>query len=426
MSGPLSGIKIIDFSRVLAGPLCTRTLQDLGADVTKVEPPRADVTRFAAPVNENGMSGYYAQQNAGKKNISIDLNIEEAREIALKLCDEADILVENFRPGALDAFGLSYKALSARNPRLIYVSISGYGQAGPWKGRMAYAPTVQAEAGFTHNTLRHFDENLSAPQTDPLSHADVYAGLQGVIAVLAALHHRDETGEGQHVDVSMTATMIAVNERAHIDFNDLDLKGEPPILGATDGSFFLGPNDETFITAMSLVGTTSFRFVMAAMRRPDLASDPRFATASARRINLEALQEIVQSWIWSFQDMAALDAQLDEAKVAIGEVRSLAEVAKSEWAEYWNATLDVPDRNGGQFRLPGRPWKFSTGELGMPDQPALQGEHNTEICKELGYSPTKIKNMKASGALVGNFASILSTMILKSGQQGQAAKASSK
>ncbi|MCG8493797.1 MAG: CoA transferase [Sneathiellales bacterium] len=422
MSGPLDGLKIIDFSRVLAGPLCTRTLQDLGASVTKIEPPRSDVTRFAAPVNANGMSGYYAQQNAGKKNMSIDLNIAEAREIALKLCEEADILVENFRPGALEAFGLGYKDLSARNPRLIYVSLSGYGQAGPWKGRMAYAPTVQAESGFTDNTLRHFGENLSAPQTDPLSHADVYTGLQGVIAVLSALHHRDKTGEGQHVDVSMIATMIAVNERAHVDFNDLDLQDEPAILGATDGSFFLGPNDETFVTAMSLVGTATFRFVVAAMRRPDLMSDPRFATPSARRVNLEALKEIVQSWIWSFQDMATLDAQFDEAKVAIGEIRSLAEVAESEWAEYWDATLEVPDRNGGQFILPGRPWKFSTGELGKPEQPALQGEHNKEICKELGYSAAKIKSMEASGALVGNFASVLSTMMLKATQQQQASK----
>ncbi|MGB4055504.1 MAG: CoA transferase, partial [Porticoccaceae bacterium] len=154
MSGPLKGIKVVDFSRVLAGPLCGRTLQDLGAEVLKIEPPRADVSRFSAPVHPNGVSGYYAQQNAGKRNISINLNAPEAREIALQLCDEADILVENFRPGTLDAFGLDYATLAARNPRLIYVSISGYGQGGPWRGRMAYAPTVQAEAGFTHHTAR--------------------------------------------------------------------------------------------------------------------------------------------------------------------------------------------------------------------------------------------------------------------------------
>jgi len=156
VTAPLQGVRVVDFSRVLAGPLCGRTLQDLGAQVVKIERPGADVSRFAAPVNPNGVSGYYAQQNAGKRNICINLHVPEAREIALELCDQADILVENFRPGTLASFGLDYETLARRNPGLIYVAISGYGQAGPWRGRMAYAPTVQAEAGFTHHSLRHF------------------------------------------------------------------------------------------------------------------------------------------------------------------------------------------------------------------------------------------------------------------------------
>lgn len=417
MSGPLNGLKVVDFSRVLAGPLCARTLQDLGADVTKIEPPRADVSRFSAPVNANGMSGYYAQQNAGKRNISIDLNTAKAKAIALQLCDSADILVENFRPGTLAAFGLDYATLAARNPKLIYVSISGYGQAGPWKGRMAYAPTVQAEAGFTHNSLRHFGDNLKAPQTDALSHADVYAGLQGVIAVLAALRQRERTGRGQHIDVAMAATIIAINERAHVDLNGLELEDEPAILGATDGSFFEGPDGEQFISAISVVGTITFRFFMAAMRRPDLATDPRFATPGARRANIEALKAIVQAWVWSFPGMAALDAQLDEAKIAIGEIRSLEDIAASDWAEYWTATHDVPDRNGGNFRLPGRPWKFSDAELAAPGMPALQGEHNAQVLAELGYDAGAIAEMETSGVLVGNFASVMIASVM--GQVGE-------
>jgi crotonobetainyl-CoA:carnitine CoA-transferase CaiB-like acyl-CoA transferase len=417
MSGPLKGTKVVDFSRVLAGPLCARTLQDLGADVLKIEPPRADVSRFSAPINPNGMSGYYAQQNAGKKNISIDLNTEEAKEIALRLCDDADILVENFRPGTLDAFGLDYATLSKRNPKLIYVSISGYGQGGPWQGRMAYAPTVQAEAGFTHHSMRHFDDNLKAPQTDALSHADVYAGLQATIGVLAALHQRDATGKGQHIDVAMAATIMAINEHAHVDLNGLELEDEPAILGATGGSFFVGPDGESFISAISLVGTITFRFFMAAMRRPDLGRDSRFSTPGARQANLEDLKQIVQAWMWSFPDMAALDAQLDEAKIAIGEVRSLEDIAESEWAEYWTATHEVSDRNGGAFKLPGRPWKFSEAELALPGDPALQGENNIEVLKTLGYNDTAIQQMEESGALVGNFASgmIASVMAQVSG-----------
>lgn len=412
MSGPLEGIRIADFSRVLAGPLCARTLQDLGADVIKIEPPRADVSRFAAPVNPNGMSGYYAQQNAGKRNISIDLNVPEAREIALQICDQSDVLVENFRPGTLAAFGLDYDTLAARNPRLIYASISGYGQAGPWKGRMAYAPTVQAEAGFTHNSLRHFADNLREPQTDALSHADVYAGLQAVIAVLAALRQREATGKGQQIDVAMAAAMMAINERAHVDLNGLDLEGEPAILGATDGSFFQGPAGETFVTAISLVGTITFRFFITAMRRPDLGADPRFATPVARRANLEELKSIVQAWIWTFPDMASLDAQFDEAKIAIGEIRSLEDIAESEWSDYWSASYEVSDRNGGSFRLPGRPWKFSDAELSTPGEPSLQGENNVDVCRELGFTDDQIQQFDAAGALVGNFASSMIEMVM--------------
>lgn len=412
MGGPLAGVSIVDFSRVLAGPLCARTLKDLGADVIKIEPPNPDVSRLASPIQPNGVSGYYAQQNAGKRNISINLNLPEAREIAAQLCDVADIVVQNFRPGTLDAFGLGYESLAERNPRLIYISISGYGQHGPFRSRMAYAPTVQAEAGFTHHSLRHYGTNLAAAQTDSLSHADCYAGLQGVIAALAALHQREVTGRGQHVDVSMAATVMAINERAHVDLNDLDLDGEPAILGATDGSFFVGPAGEDFISAISLVGTVTFRFFRAAMRRPDLADDPRFATAALRRANLDALKAIVQSWIYTFSDLAALDAQLDEAKIAIGEVRSLADVAASEWGQYWTATYDVSDRQGGTFTLPGRPWKFSDAELAPPGDPATQGEHNAEVLAELGYDPARIERLAASGVVIDNAAARMISNLL--------------
>ncbi len=407
MKSPLEGLKVVDFSRVLAGPLCTRTLQDLGAEVIKIEPPMCDVSRFAAPISDIGISGYYAQQNAGKTNISIDLNHPEAQKIALKLCEDADILVENFRPGALAAFGLDYESLAAKNPKLIYASVSGYGQGGPWSSRMAYAPTVQAECGFTDHSLKHFNFEGESRQTDSLSHADVYAGLQCTIAVLAALRQLEVTGRGQQIDVAMAATIMAINEHAHVDLNELELGGEPAILGATDGSFFVGPGGEEIMSAISLVGTLTFRFFLAAMRRSDLALDPRFATPEDRRKNLRELKETVQNWIWSFPNLESLDTQFDEAKIAIGEVRSLQEVAESEWAEYWGAIVEVPDRKGGVYRLPGHPWKFSDAELPLPGTPALQGEHNVEVCESLGLSREKIAEMTDAGVLINNFAATL-------------------
>ena len=344
----LSGIRVVDFSRVLAGPLCARTLQDLGAEVIKIEPPSPDVSRFAFP-STDGMSGYYAQQNAGKRNVSINLNVPGAYELALKLCDTADIVVENFRAGTLGFFGLDYETLSKRNPRLIYASITGYGQGGPWRSRMAYAPTVQAEAGFTENSVRHYGEALTEPRTDSLSHADVYAGLQAVIAILAALNSRQTTGQGQYIDVAMAATLLAVNERAHVDLSDDDIGAEPAVLGATDCSFFTGPQGEHFTVATSIIGSRTFPSWLRAMRRADLMDDPRFSSAAARRLNFGALHQIIQSWMLTFPDMATLDAQFDEAKIAMGEIRSIKELTKSEWSDYWGAVQLVPDRSGGEY-----------------------------------------------------------------------------
>jgi crotonobetainyl-CoA:carnitine CoA-transferase CaiB-like acyl-CoA transferase len=399
MSGPLDGLRVIDFSRVLAGPLCARTLQDLGAEVIKIEPPSPDVSRFAFP-STDGMSGYYAQQNAGKRNVSINLNLPGAYELVLRLCDTADIVVENFRAGTLGFFGLDYETLAKRNPRLIYASITGYGQSGPWRSRMAYAPTVQAEAGFTENSIRHYGDALAAPRTDSLSHADVYTGLQAVIAILSALNSRQKTGRGQYIDVAMAATLLAVNERAHVDLSDDDIGAEPAILGATDCSFFTGPQGEFFTVATSIVGSRTFPSWLRAMRRADLLDDPRFSSAAARRLNFGALHQIIQSWIMTFPDMATLDAQFDEAKIAMGEIRSLKELAASEWSDYWGAVQQVSDRNGGEYRLPGRPWHFSAEQLTPIGTPAFQGEHNREVFGELGLSEAELKRLSDAGVLV--------------------------
>jgi crotonobetainyl-CoA:carnitine CoA-transferase CaiB-like acyl-CoA transferase len=399
MSRPLTGTRVLDFSRVLAGPHCGETLLDLGADVIKLEPPTGDLSREALP-RTGGISAYYAQQNAGKRNVSIDLNVPGALEVALRLCDWADVIVESFRPGTLAAFGLGYDSVAERNPRVVYASITGYGQHGRWRSRSAYAPTVQAEAGITAITERQFGRL----RTDSLSHADVYTGLHAAIAILAALHHRDRTGDGQYIDIAMAAVMLSVNERVHVDLSSEDLGAEPPILGATDAEFFTSPDRETFVSPMSLVGSVSFRSYLAAMRRPDLADDLRFATPRARAQNREALRAIVQDWISTFDDMASLDAQLDEAKIPTGRMRAVTGLAGSEWARQWGATRTAPDRNGGEITVPGRPWHFSDGDGdgdGEPERwPARRGEHNEEVLLELGYDPAEIDSLWRRGVLV--------------------------
>jgi crotonobetainyl-CoA:carnitine CoA-transferase CaiB-like acyl-CoA transferase len=405
VAGPLAGYRVVDFSRVLAGPHCAKTLLDLGADVIKIEPPRGDMSRSAYP-RRGEISGYYAQQNAGKRNLSIDLKVPGATEIALRLCDAADVIVENFRPGTLAAFGLDYPSVAARNPRVVYASISGYGQSGAWASRMAYAPTVQAETGFTRNTAAQFGgegtTGAGRLRSDALSHADVYSGMQGAIAVLAALADRERTGRGQHVDIAMAAVMMYVNERVHADLSGEDLGAERPILGAVDCPFFVSPEGDTFVSPMSLVGSLTFPFYLAAMRRPDLADDARFRTPELRLANLAALHQIVQTWIWTFDDMASLDAQLDEAKVATGQLRDIRGFAESEFACEWEATREVSDRHGGTVTIPGPPWHFSgvKGDGADAQVPARQGEHNADILAELGYDDGQIDALVANGTLV--------------------------
>lgn len=395
---PLAGIKVVDFSRVLAGPHCAKTLLDLGADVVKLEPPGGDLSRRAYP-NDGGVSGYYAQQNAGKRNLSIDLTIPSAREVALRLCDQADVIVENFRPGALAAFGLDYASVSARNPRVVYVSISGYGQHGPWRSRMAYAPTVQAETGLTATTAAHFGRDDL--RSDSLSHADVYSGLHAAIAVLACLAQRDRTGHGEYIDVAMAAVMLSINERVHVELADDDLGEERPILGATDGPFLLGPGGESFASPMSLVGSLSFPLYLAAMRRADLADDPRFLTPELRLQHLDDLRRLVQDWIFTFADMEALDAQMDEAKIATGQVRTVREFADSDWSSAWSAVRTVSATSGQKYRIPGRPWHFADTVGPIEDQfVPRQGENNAEILAELGFDDAQIADLIRAGVTV--------------------------
>jgi crotonobetainyl-CoA:carnitine CoA-transferase CaiB-like acyl-CoA transferase len=390
MGASLEGLRVVDFSRVLAGPHCGKILLDLGADVIKIEPPAGDMARQAFP-SAGQISGYYAQQNAGKRNLSIDLNVPGAREVVLRLCDTADVIIENFRPGTLASFGLDYETISARNPAVVYASISGYGQHGSWRSRRAYAPTVQAETGLTDISNKQFGTSDGPLRTDSLSHADVYAGMHAAIAILAALHGRRETGVGQYIDVAMAAVMLYVNERVHADLSGEDLGAETPILGATDCPFFVGPGGETFVSPMSLVGSMSFPAYLAVMRRPDLEDDPRFLTPELRAQHREEIHTMVQQWMWTFPDMASLEAQLDEAKIPTGMLRDLRNFMETRWPQEWSATRTVPDRSGGEFTIPGIPWHFSgTGTTGaiapLAEIPAFQGEHNEDTAKTRFWS----------------------------------------
>tara|TARA_X000001036_G_scaffold360175_2_gene343074 strand:- start:3088 stop:4308 length:1221 start_codon:yes stop_codon:yes gene_type:complete len=399
MTAPLSGIRIIDFTRVLAGPHCTKALRDLGAEVIKIEPPDPDTGRSGQP-HVGSMSLYFAQQNAGKRAISIDLNFPEAQQIVKDLVETADIVVENFRPGTLDLFGLGFEDLSTIKPNLIMVSISGYGQTGPWRNRPAFAPTVQAEAGFTEIIGRHYGDALTRTENDAYNHADVYTGLQGVIATLAALAHRNQTGEGQHVDVAMVSSLLSVNDRVSYELSDIDVEGEPLALSAPESPVIELPDGRKITIAASPVSTFVFQRYCAMMRRNDLLLDPRFINAQFRRDNWEDLLAEIRSWVLTFRTIEELEAQVSEAGLAVGTIRSVSEIAESEWAVERGAIREVEDRSGGTARVPAPPWIFSNCELPDAGLPPFQGEHNTELLRSLGLSEVEIEKLEATGVLI--------------------------
>lgn len=399
MSSPLEGLKVLDFTRVLAGPHCTKTLRDLGAEVVKIEPPEGDGGRTGQPIL-GPMSLYFAQQNAGKRAISLDLNFDEARDVVRKLCAEVDVLVENFRPGTLDLFDLGYDEVRQINPSIIYVSLSGYGQTGPWKNRPAYAPTIQAESGWTDIVKRHFGDTLTSMENDAYNHGDVYSGIQGVVATLAALHHRNQTGEGQHVDVAMTATMLWVNDRVSYELAGIDVEGEPTALSAPESPMFKMPDGRHVTIAASPVSTNVFARYCAMMHRNDLLIDPRFVTAELRRENWDALHAEVRSWVLTFRTMEDLEAQVSSVGLAAGTVRTVSEIAESEWAIDRGAIREVDDRSGGVARVPAPPWIFEKSPLPDAGLPPFQGEHNSEVLTELGFDDATIAELAKSGVTI--------------------------
>jgi crotonobetainyl-CoA:carnitine CoA-transferase CaiB-like acyl-CoA transferase len=391
-------VRVLDFTRVLAGPHCVKILRDLGASVIKIEPPSGDLARLAVPIS-GGTSHYYAQQNAGKRNVSIDLNFPSGREIVMELCERADVIVENFRPGTLAFYGLDYRSVADHNPRIVYVSVSGYGQAGPWRNRAGFAPTVQAETGFTEALLRHFSLDGEGARNDFSSHADVYTGLEAAIATLAALQQRNTTGLGQHVDVAMAATMLAVNERLHAQLSDIDTEGEPVALSASDSPIIELPGGVRVTIAGSPVYTPIFHRYCAIMRRTDLLSDRRFLTPHLRKENEQELLAEVRNWLLTFSDFEAIEAQVKVGGLAFGVVRTTEEFIDSEWSRHRRPVVEVDDGAEGVIRVPRSPWLFSEATLPAPKTVARRGEHNFDVLSELGLSGEEIKDLEAAGVL---------------------------
>ncbi|WP_419841542.1 CaiB/BaiF CoA transferase family protein [Candidatus Poriferisodalis sp.] len=397
-AAPLTGISVVDFTRVLAGPTATRILAEMGASVTKVEPPASDIARAASPT-AGATSGYYLQLNGGKRNLSIDLNFPEGRAAVFELCRRADVIVENYRPGTMATFGLDYESVSAVNPAVVYVSISGYGQDNPWSSRPAFAPTVQAESGSTATHLRHYGDLLARPTTDSTSQADLYTGVQGALAAVAGLFQRSVTGRGSHADVSMMATMLSVNERLHMEANELDPMGEPAALSAPESPIFELADGSLITIAASPVWTPAFGRYCTMMGRNDLKADPRYTTPELRREHYDELMTEVAAWIRTFAGIDELEHQVSGAGgLAVGRIRTSGEALDTEWAEAVQPYYTV-ETEGRELRLMRGPWKFDGQSTAALRPAAAQGADNAEIMAEIGATIEQIADLTKRGVL---------------------------
>ncbi len=388
---PLDGVRVLDFTRVLSGPHATRMLCDLGADVIKVEQPSGDLTRFSSPrVNSNAT--YFIQQNVGKRNISLDLSNPEAVALVIKLVEKCDVIIENFRPGVMKRMGLDQTTLRAVNPKIIYASITGYGNTGPWTDRRAYAPVVNAEMGLTKH---QGDARGGEYANDPFSHGDVYTAVECAAAILAALYQREQTNVGQYIDLSMAQTLLYVNEHVH------DALWDQPVSPDAIRSF--RPQDYPVLTTKDGVTAVvsghpaergTFDYFVAAMQAPELLEDSRFKTVETRLANFKQLMEIIKLWASTVPTVDELENRLAKHKLAMGQLRSVSEVAQTDWAKERNVFVEISDRGTGKVKLPNSPWIFSGSDTSTRGVAKYRGEDNTEVFSELlGLSETQIEDL---------------------------------
>lgn len=387
MDAPLSDITVLDLTRALAGPIASRLLGDLGARVIKIEPPAGDLTRSIVP-RVDGMSAYFAQYNAGKECVSIDLNLPGGRDLFLQMVEHADIVLENYRPDVMGRLGLDFETLSAHNPKIILASVSGWGHGNSRSYQGAFASTIHAEAGITEMVARRRGDEIY--RNDPMSHADTYTGLHALGAVLAALHLRDRTGKGQTVEVSMAESTLTVNDLA-----SAEMTGEDPMTGFKGGqnwsAIYEMANGRHVNITLDATTNGGFEIIMTAMNRPDLADDPRFAEIEQRIAHRADLESIIADWVRTFGSAVEVEAAIEDSAVLGAEVRTVPELAETEWAKERGAFVEVDTGRGEMVTVPQSPWRFGDAETGVGPTAGYRGENNrTVLGNMLGLSDSEL------------------------------------
>ena len=391
----LAGVRVLDFTRVLAGPFASMILADLGADVIKIElPGKGDEARGFGPFL-NGESAYFMSVNRGKKSVTLDLRLEEGQRLARQLAGGCDILVENFRPGSMARFGLDYGSLQPLNPALIYASISGFGQTGPYAQRPAYDVIIQAMSGLASITGRQGEPPVRVGS----SISDLGAALYGVIGVLAALSQARATGKGQQVDVAMLDCQVALLENAIARY---DVTGEIPVpLGSRHPAItpfqFFEAADGHFVIAAGNDGL--WRRLCETLGVADLIGDPRFASNADRTENHAQLEPLLAA-AFETETVSEWCSRLGEAGVPCGPIQNIAQVAADPHLAAREMILRVPHEQAGELAMPASPVKFSAGQTKPPEAAPTLGQHTEEILVDLaGVDPRELPRLREAGVV---------------------------
>jgi formyl-CoA transferase len=384
MTSTFEGLRVVDLTTTIAGPHCTRLLADLGAEVIKVEAPEGDMMRARPPLRD-GASTSFGQLNTGKKSVVLDLKGPLGIAAARRLVATADVLVENFRPGVMQRFGLDYPALKAVKPSLVYCAISGYGQTGPSAGLPAYAPVIHAASGYdlAHLAYQGGDRR---PDYCGIYIADVLTGTYAFGAIMTALYLRQATGVGQLIDVSMLESMLSLT------LSELQLAQFP--LSSVPGRPVFGPirTKDGYIN-LSVASERTFQNLAVASGRPDWIEDPRFAKYPDRRANWGILIEELETWS-SQLTSAEVEAIFAAHGVPGSPYRTVKEAMTDPQLAHRRSLTEVRD-TGGTFLALNPPFRFSAAEAAAQPFVAALGEHTAAVLGALGYSAGEIAALAA-------------------------------